>query len=96
MTNKRTTLLIILAIISITLIPWVHKLIFKMGIVLYRISFPFVPVCLFGSLVLVLGIIQCLGGKESNGFRSGMWYMVIGTIMITYALSFSFYGVMTR
>ncbi len=92
----RTPLFIVLAIISVSLIPWVHHLVLKSGSALYRISYPFIPVCLFGPLILVLGIIQCLGGKESGGFRSGMWYMVIGTLMITYALSFSFYAVILR
>jgi hypothetical protein len=94
--NLRTPLFIVLAIISVTLIPVVNHVILKLGSALYRISSPIIPVCLFGPLVLVLGIMQCLGGKESGGFRSGMWYMVIGTIMITYALSFSFYGVVSR
>lgn len=94
--NQRTPLFIALAIISVTMIPWVSNIIAKLGSALYRISYPIVPVCLFGPLILVLGVIQCLGGKESSGYRSGMWYMVVGTIMITYALSFSFYGVVSR
>jgi hypothetical protein len=91
--NRRTPLFIVLAIISLTLIPAINHLVFRLGFGLYKLSTPFVNVCLFGPLVLVLGIFQCLGGKESSGFRSGMWYMVIGTIMITFALSYAFYGV---
>lgn len=91
--NRRTPLFIILAIISLTLIPAINHLVLRLGYCVYTISRPFVNVCLFGPLVLVLGIFQCLGGKESNGYRSGMWYMVIGTIMITFALSYAFYGV---
>ncbi|MBF0505130.1 MAG: hypothetical protein HQL14_08540 [Candidatus Omnitrophica bacterium] len=94
--NQRTPLFIILAMVSITLIPWVNNLIWKTGACLYRIFYPFAGVCLFGPLILVLGIIQCLGGKESSAYRSGMWYMAIGTIMITYALSFSYYSVGIR
>jgi len=94
--NLRTPLFIVLAIISVTLTPWVHHLIEKTGVALYKVSSPFVTVCLFGPLILVLGMIQCLGGKEGGGYRSGLWYMVIGTILITYALSFSYYGVVSR
>jgi len=96
MMKIRTPLFIVLAMISVTLIPWVNNLILKIGAVLYKVSAPFVTVCLFGPLILVLGIIQCFQGKEAGGYRSGMWYMVIGTILITYALSFSFYGVVSR
>jgi len=94
--NQRTPLFIILAMVSITLIPWVNNLIWKMTVVLHKIFYPFAPVCLFGPLILVLGIIQCLGGKESSAYRSGMWYMIVGTIMITYAMSFSYYGVVAQ
>lgn len=92
--KARTPLFIILAIISVSLVPWVHHWIIKLGFAFYKVSYPFVAVCLFGPLILTVGIIQCVGSKEdSGGFRSGMWYMVIGTILITYALSFAFYGV---
>lgn len=94
--NLRTPLFIVLAIISVTLIPWVNHLILKLGAIVYKISSPFVAVCLFGPLILVLGIIQCLGGKGSNGYRSGLWYLVVGTVLITYALSFSYYGVVSK
>lgn len=90
--NQRTPLFIILAIVSVTLIPWVNHLILKMGAVVCRLFYPFASVCLFGPLIFVLGLLQCLGGKESSAYRSGMWYLIIGTVMITYALSFSFYG----
>ena len=94
--NQRTPLFIILAMVSMTLIPWVNHLIWKTGVFFCRIFYPFAPICLFGPLILVLGMIQCLGGKESGAYRTGMWYLAVGTILITYALSFSFYGVSPR
>jgi hypothetical protein len=94
--STRTPLFIILACISVSLIPWVNNLILDMGSVLYRVSHLFFSACLLGPLILVVGIMQCLEGKESVSYRSGIWYMIIGTIMITYAISFSFYSIIQK